>query len=504
MVHSCLPRMSSSALAAAGVLTLLLLAATAMACASDVREQNPSPKLQLQPCSDVRPDSGLEAARCGSLRVAENRAHGFQAGGTGREIELNLVVLDALGGDPLPDPIFYLAGGPGAAATDYVGQFLASPLRQKRDLVFVDQRGTGASNLLQCEFPSLQDVLDGGLLFEFPDLESCRDELSQNADLRFYTTSIAMDDLDDVRAALGYEQINLIGGSYGTRAALVYLRRHPERARTATLRGVASTAFNIPRDLVGTLHSVRDLFEDCSAEARCQRVLPEPEQALLEILARLREQPLEIELEDPRSGDAVTVVLQEQHVSEMVRLMLYDSRAASTLPALLAAAHKGDLRPLADAGTQAIATLLPRLSAGMFLSVTCAEDEPFLPSDEEMTTSFAGNPFRPASRVTAMRRLCAVWPRAELSSGFKEHVESDVPTLLLSGAVDPVTSPASAEAVLAHLSHGRHFVLPEVAHGPLAPGCVEDLLARFLDTTSTEGFDPACLAQLERPSFWLD
>jgi pimeloyl-ACP methyl ester carboxylesterase len=228
--------------------------------------------LHLQPCS---PGSYAKGALCGTYEVWEDRK-----AETGRKIGLNVVVLPARGANRAGDPVFWLEGGPGAAATDSArdeagGLFRA--VRETRDLVFVDQRGTGGSNGLQCSFnddPSqLRDFL--GALFPREKVRACRERLEQRANLRLYTTPVAMDDLDEVREALGYDKINLAGASYGTFAAQIYMRQHPEHVRSAFLVGVATP--NIKQPLLfprAAQLALDEVFKDCAADQDCHANFP--------------------------------------------------------------------------------------------------------------------------------------------------------------------------------------------------------------------------------------
>src|SRR5688572_3960416 len=203
------------------------------------RADTPKPSLELKTCQ-VRGIKG--DAKCGTLEVFENRATR-----KGRKIPINVVVLPATGAKREPDALFYFAGGPGSAATEDAPGFvdILARIREHRDLVFVDQRGTGQSNPLNCNLFNPADPQSFfGSFFPVDDVRKCREQLEPKADLTLYTTEIAMDDLDEVRAALGYEQINLYGASYGTRAALVYLRQHPKHVRTAMLQDRKSTRLN--------------------------------------------------------------------------------------------------------------------------------------------------------------------------------------------------------------------------------------------------------------------
>ena len=246
-------------------------------------------------------------ARCGSLTVYEDRA-----AGDGRTIDLKIVVIPAVSDNPEPDPLFFLAGGPGQAATELAGPMLPllADVRRNRDLVFVDQRGTGGSGRMTCAFfenevdeqalgESLQvDTLD------LDELRGCLAEVEAVADPRQYTTPVAMDDLDDVRAALGYDTINLYGGSYGTRAGLVYMRRHPERVRTAVLDGLAPVSIALPSTVNADAHRALDLlFADCAADAACDAAFPDLRQTFARVIAELEASPRRLDTIHPRTGE---------------------------------------------------------------------------------------------------------------------------------------------------------------------------------------------------------
>ena len=223
--------------------------------------------MTLHPC-DVPGVAG--GGRCGALTVYENRASG-----TGRRISLNIVVVPAAGLTPARDPVFWLEGGPGGAATGAIGpvsnQYLRG-VRTDRDLVFVDQRGTGKSSPLDCDLGDSPADLDRyfGPLFPVDLVRACREKLEQTADLTQYTTSIAADDLDDVREALGYPVINLAGASYGTQAALVYMRRHREHVRSSFLVGVAPPDFRLPLPFARAAQHALDMtLADCAADRSC-------------------------------------------------------------------------------------------------------------------------------------------------------------------------------------------------------------------------------------------
>ncbi|MDQ3818552.1 MAG: alpha/beta hydrolase, partial [Acidobacteriota bacterium] len=251
----------------------LLLAGCAVADASSLAQQSDqAPRPFLSPC---RPPEVNSRAWCGKYEVFEDRASK-----RGRKIALNMVVLPALTEKHAPDPVFFIAGGPGQGAASLAGVVGEGPLasvRQERDLVFLDQRGTGESNPLNCNL--FADAADLRAYFEdmFPieAMRACRNQLEKVADLKLYTTSIAIEDLDEVRGALGYDRINLYGGSYGTTVALAYLRRYREHVRTVVLAGVAPTGLKLPLPFAkGAQYAIAHLLDDCAADSSCREAFP--------------------------------------------------------------------------------------------------------------------------------------------------------------------------------------------------------------------------------------
>jgi pimeloyl-ACP methyl ester carboxylesterase len=245
---------------------LVLLALCCLAAA-------PARRIPLGPCR--LKNAGAQAV-CGTLEVPEDRAHP-----EGRKIKLRVAVVPALARTPQPDPVFLLAGGPGQAATEVFGALLPAlgRLHRTRDLVLVDQRGTGSSNPLECQSPENQSLREKLADDSRESVERFRKCVAGwSADTRFYTTPIAMQDLDEVREALGYDQINLWGGSYGTRAALVYLREHQEHVRTVTLDGVAPLSLYLPLDMARDAQRAMNLlFQSCAKDAACNKAFPELE-----------------------------------------------------------------------------------------------------------------------------------------------------------------------------------------------------------------------------------
>lgn len=447
---------------------------------------------RLHPCAIAE---GPPDAYCGTYRVFENRETR-----EGRTIDLKIVVAPALRRDPKPDPIFVFEGGPGGGAATLAAQRIPMFRRFQtdRDIVLVDQRGTGASNPLDCTTDDEDDDLES--IDEYP-VDRFRDCLEKlDADPRFYTTATAMDDIEEVRRFLGYGAIDLWGGSYGTRAALVFLERHEPSVRSVVLDGVA------PPDMRMPLYMARDgqraldrLIDDCERDAAgCGRAYPHLRQTVDDLWTKLAAKP-RVTIAHPRTGKPLTLPVSQRLVAMIVMQSLYSPEVASLLPQLLTDAAAGNVQGLL---TLAFSSELPKgaMSDGMFLSVVCSEDMPRITADD-ITRESRGRFLGDAMFETRMKP-CDFWPTAPVSNDYYAPVTSTKPALILSGENDPVTPPAWGEQVARSLSNSRHVVVPGAGHIALMRGCVRDLVAAFLDAGSAAGLDVACLETLKRPPFF--
>ncbi|MFL6289709.1 MAG: alpha/beta hydrolase [Thermoanaerobaculia bacterium] len=458
--------------------------------------------LALAPCKLP----GLEEeARCGKLEVPEDRQRP-----DGHRISLNVAVLPARpagGTSPAPDPVFAVAGGPGESAVANAAIFaqLLGGVRGERDVVLVDLRGTGGSNRLDCALPGSDDDPQG-YLGDFLPLEAvraCAARLRQlGSDPALYTTAEAVEDLDAVRAALGAAKIDLYGVSYGSRIALVYLRSHPDRVRSAVLQGVAPTNIAVP------LHHAEDsqrsldlLLGECEADAACRAAWPDLKRKLAAVQERLAKAPAVVEIADPKTKKRVKLTIPLDLFNEELRWRLY-TEAPSPIPEYIHKAYEGNFNKLA-------ATILRQrralasgaaLSLGTYLSVTCAEDVPLI--DAEEAKRLARGSFLGTYRVDQQVRACSAWPRAKLPPGFAEDVRSAVPVLLLSGDRDPATPPRWGEQAARTLSRSRHVVLRRGAHVGRSP-CVRSILAGFVGRGTAEGLDVACAAEAPKVAFTM-
>ena len=464
----------------------------------------PAASISLEPCEVPGTRGGVrEKARCGTYEVFENRARK-----SGRKIKLKIVIFPAAGRDKAADPLFYIPGGPGSSATEdapYVAEGFAK-VRERRDLVFVDQRGTGGSNPLNCDFFNPSDLASYlGFYFPLADVRKCREQLEPKADLKLYTTVIAMDDLDEVRAALGYERINISGASYGTRAAQVYLKRHPGHVRTVVLQGVSPTGQLMPRDFPQhTERALDGVVDECAADGPCRAAFPDLRAEVKAVLERLLRGPVEVEVKHPQSGVGTRVRLSRDLAGEAIRYMLYQSGAAGRIPLYLHLAAQGDFAPLAQSAIFYRQQIVATGSNGMYLSVTCAEDLPWIrPGEGERN---AEHTFLGDYRLRQQRAACALWPRGDVPGSYAEPTRADVPALILTGQWDPVTPPVYGEMAAKHLPNSLHLVVPHGGHGfggLDGLDCISNLIADFVNRGTTSGLDASCVKEIRRKGFLL-
>jgi len=452
----------------------------------------------LQPCKLPGIDEEL---LCGKLTIFENRVTR-----SGRTIDLNVVVVPALEpSSPAEAPLFDLAGGPGVASTG-AADFYAKDgkeYRRHRDVVLVDQRGSGSSNPLTA--PSMKRSPQGFLSEMYPVdyVKRMRQALEPRADLTLYTTTLAMDDLDDVRAWLGYEKINLNGLSYGTRAALVYLHQHPDRVRCAILMGVAPTYLKMPLHHARAAKRAMDLLlAECAADSACHQAFPQIERDWEEALARLGREPARVYYAPPDKSGTVTVEIQRDVFAEKLRSRMYSRESASRIPRIIHHAAEGDYEPFLKDAIPADRSQTDFIADGMYLSVTCAEDVPFIDREEAVKAN-AGNPFG-NYRVEQQTRACELWPRGNIPADYHEPVSSNAPVLIFSGYLDPVTPPERGEEVASHLPNSKHVVIAHGAHG--VDGltnleCIDKVMLEFLAKGNARDLDTSCVERVLPPPF---
>jgi len=457
--------------------------------------------IAFHPCTLASPMGGAGVgAQCGSLSVAEDPTRP-----QGRRIALNIAWIPAADGAEDPrNPVFMLAGGPGqAAVASYPA--IAPAFREvvkTRDVVLVDQRGTGGSNLLQCA--DMLETLDGSddagtagdetaARTAMRDAAArCRDTLSRHADLRFYTTTDAVRDLDAVRQALGVAQVNLLGISYGTRVAQRYAATYPRHTRSLVLDSPAPNDLALGNDFARNLEDALALqFGRCAKIPDCANALGDPRAQLDALLAKLRDDPLLVTYRDANSGRQLQERLPPARIVGLARMYAYSPMAASILPLLIHEGAQGRYDGLMALSKMLADSLPGQMAFGMQLSVICSEDADGLRADPEMAESLLGNEL-----VDGLLAQCEAWPKGARPADFHQPLTGDVPTLLLSGELDPVTPPAYAERIARTLPNARVLLLRGQGHNVIGTGCMPRLFAQFLDTADAKGLDAKCLDSL--------
>ena len=451
---------------------------------------------KLKPCTGN--DTPVDAY-CGTLKVYENRDTK-----QGRQIDLNIVVLPALRADAQPDPLFFLAGGPGqgAARLAKLVREIFRRVQNDRDIVLVDQRGTGRSNPLNCyndddSLPSLTQTLEQAL----DEMKKC--QAKYDADLTLYTTTIAMDDLDDVRAFLGYDKINVYGGSYGTRAGLVYMRQHGDRVRSVILDGVAPTFMRLPLFFARDSQRAFDLLvKDCAQDDGCRTAYPNLGERIKTLMARLEKDPPRVHVTHPRTGERADITIEPRLVANIIVSTLYTPIASALVPAVIAAAERNDFQSmLALSGISGGGGDEPNMAIGMQLSVVCAEDAP-RNTDEDLKRESESTLFGKYV-ISIQQQACGFWPRGKVADSFYEPVNSAIPTLVLSGELDPVTPPTWGEQVARTLTNSKHIVIPGTGHTAGGTGCGQRIMREFIAKGAVADLDTSCTGKVKRPAFFL-
>lgn len=435
-------------------------------------------------------------ALCGKFAVPEDPS----APG-GRTVDLFVARVPSLSSTPRPDPLVLIAGGPGESTVDMYLQLKGAfePARRERDVILVDQRGTGRSAAgFDCGVPDelSLDTTGDARLAKY--IDQCLQDLEH--DPRFYTTSVAVQDLDRVRAALGIAQWNVYGVSYGTRVAQHYLRRFPEHARSVVLDGVVPPELALGPDIAREAQRALDrIFARCAADEGCHAHFPNLPAEFREVLARLDKEP--VTTASPYATDTGgkaaddTGKFAAAQLRALVRLLSYSSTTVALLPAMLHEAHEGDYAPLANQTSTTLRRLPESLSFPMSNSVVCTEDAPFAPagSRDGLDATYLGTTI-----VDALAEICGKWPAGAIDADLKMPLVSDRPVLLMSGSNDPITPPDYAARAAAKLEHSTQLVGADQGHGMIAVGCVPRLLRAFLEHPD-HPLDAACLT-IEPPT----
>lgn len=459
---------------------------------------------QATPTSACRVAGFSNEVQCGKVQRSLNPARP-----DGAKIDIHFVVVPAMARNKQPDAVLVLAGGPGQSAISIAAAVMPRlrRLNNRRDLVFIDQRGTGLSAPLQCADDAhlpLAQAMDTAL--QLQRLRQCSQDLAKlpYGDLRFFTTTLAMQDFEAVRVQLGVPRWNLIGASYGTRAALEYLRLFPNQVRRTVIDGVAPPDMVLPSSLsVDTQAALDRLFSACEADKQgaptCAKRFPKLRQEWGQLLQSL---PRTVQINHPLTGVPETLTLNREAVLRMVRAPLYVPSLAAGLAPALNAATRGNFQGLIGLSAGFGGRKDSRLAMGMHFSVVCAEDAPRL----NAAPISQGQDFGSID-AHLYASVCSFWPKGEVSQDFYKIPTVRSPVLLLSGGSDPVTPPHhGARVALALGAQAQHIVVAEAGHGVSGIGCMRDVLERFITTPQDPQALPQnadCAARIPRPKVYL-
>lgn len=439
-------------------------------------------------------------AECGSFTVPENPDKP-----DGRKIDLFVARVPAISIKKAPDPLFLIAGGPGTSAVDLYTSS-APPfdrVRRDRDIVLLDQRGTGRSNRLDCKYGNEN-------LFErFDEVEvgaenvKCRDELSKKADLRMYTTSIAVRDLDAVRAALGYERINLYGGSYGTRVAQHYARRYPRATRTLILDGVVNSEQVLgPAIALDAERALERILKRCQHDASCAKAFVDPVADYHALRAALAANPRPATVSEAATGRPIHFEFTTRHLSAVLRFASYNDDQAALLPlSMHLAVHEDNYMPLANQFRVFARSLEEAFAYGMHNSVACSEDTPFI-DRARLDLPALNLTHMGAEQVTQLLEACQDWPKGVVDKDLHAPLKSDAAALLLSGSDDPVTPPDYATIAARGFADSKHVIIAGHGHGQLTAPCVDRVIAAFIHAGTAKDLDTGCTQKLPPMPFF--
>ena len=461
-----------------------------------------APALVLEDCRiSAAPGQPGVKARCGTMQRPENPDDPDSP-----PVEIRVAVVPALNLSPETDPVVPIAGGPGQGTVEFylTVRHAFEGLRRDRDILLVDQRGTGESARMDCP------IDDDAILFEteftvedtVEYMQECLDALPH--DPRYFTTSVAVTDLEAIREALGYSALNLYGVSYGSRVAQHFARRYPESTRTVIIDGVVPPQVALgPEIATESQKAVDNIFARCAADERCDERFPDIAGTFDRVVAELRNGPVDVVVPHPNTGRLETLSFGAGQFAGAVRLLVYNPNTIALLPLFIHEAGLGNFRPLASQFMLTALSMTDALAMGMHNAVMCAEDVPFVDSaainEDAIAASYMGS-----FQLETLEAMCSIWPTGPVDDDFKLPLETDIPFLLLSGDADPITPPRYAEMAAEALGNAEHLVGTHQGHGQIMVGCMGRILADFVASADPQGLDTACMERSFVTPFFLD
>lgn len=415
-----------------------------------------------------------------------------------RKLEIHFVVIPAASGHALPDPIVPLLGGPGESAIE-AGQFFVerlAPMLNDRDLLLVDERGTGQSGALRCQFFSAENPAeDLQNLFPPDRVKNCAKDLAMHADSTQYSYARFADDLEKLRRILGYGRMDLFAGSYGTRAAQIFVKTYPGSVRTIYMGSIVPVDIALPLPFAKAAQSALErTFAACAADASCRSAFPRLRDEFSQVMERLASGRVFVKV----PGQRGTVALSRGRVAEWFRSLLYRPSSAARLPWLIDQASKGDWAPIVNGILENTRDADNDLSLGLLLSITCSDDVPFV--REEEVADATRNTFLGDWRLRQQQAACKAWPHSVAGARYREPIHTQIPTMFVSGDSDGGTPLWFTEDAAPGFQNRIEVVMSNRGHTEWEP-CVEKLYERFLNRGSVQGIDASACSHLSRPPF---
>jgi pimeloyl-ACP methyl ester carboxylesterase len=419
-------------------------------------------------------------------------------------ITLKVAVVPALSLEPAADAFVPIAGGPGASSIRFYAGWAGAfeRVRQHRDILLVDQRGTGESAPMACEVEDELAETDFTVEATLRTIRECLDTLPH--DPRFFTTSVAVRDLDAVRAALGYDALNLYGSSYGTRVAQHYARRYPATTRTVVIDGVVAPQVPLGPEIATESQRALDrVLDRCSQDPPCSERFPDLRQDFEQLQATLAEGPVPVTVPNPVTGASESLDFGTQHMAVAIRLLLYDARSIALIPLSITEAANGNYVPLAAQFMLTASSLNEALNIGMHNAVMCTEDIPFIDFAAVDQAAIEASYLGPL-QLEAIRTMCSTWPQGPMDEDLLTPLATDIPVLLLSCDADPVTPPRYAELAAVDLERAWLLTGTNQGHGLGIVGCMPRVIGGFVDAATLEDGAADCLGDAFAMPFFLD
>ncbi|MBB6519753.1 alpha/beta hydrolase [Pseudoteredinibacter isoporae] len=470
-------------------LMLALVLAPPMSWAESEKEA--AQEGELSPC--YLPNLSDQVS-CGSVEVPE-------LSGAGKNIDVHFAVLPALRDKYPEEAVLVIAGGPGQSAMDLAGHFnrLLNKVRRERDILIIDQRGTGRSNKLHCDqMDSIEQLsFDDQSLDIEKETRNCKDELG--ADLNGYNSRAALEDFETIRKKLAYKKLHLFGTSYGTRMVQLYMRHYPESVASGIMDGLVPLQQNVLAVGESVDHAMELLLSQCETQPACQQRYPNLRQDFQDLLSNIGGQTLLQGVKHPVSAEGAALRLTRSKLNGVLRLALYSQQARSLLPYAIDRLKLGDSGPILGLFGMTLSGF--ELAMGMHAAIVCAEDWPRLTDEDraQMKGSLIGE-----DMLAALDIACPVWNVAPNLSDFEKPLVSDIPSLLLSGKYDPATPPAWASTMESQLGNSLHVVFPNATHSVAGHTCANELIAEFIAEPNPDEVDLSCVEKDKERGFFLN